>query len=209
MKEEKSDVENDEIGMSRSTKEKEKRVERCERNEESQVIRTENKDDDLGKVKTKENGNEDVTGNGEGLSKANRSRPVAKTYNRKFHDKKAARQTVEQERTCSAEVYDAHGKRTTYSDVPQPQDDNEVKIAEIRMAKDVFCEDGIGRGMMEVTQQVKFEVDEVVELPNEEVRCKRWQVAMIDEHVDEATEERSYGDMEGLKERARNGEGRR
>lgn len=83
-------VQNDEIKMSSSTKEKDEREVRNRTDDESRIIRAANKDDDRGDGETMENGNDDVVANRESLSKASSSRHVAKTYNRTCSDDKAA-----------------------------------------------------------------------------------------------------------------------
>lgn len=57
------------------------------------------------------------------------------------------------------------------------------------MPKDVLCNDGLAKGMMEVARQLKIELDALVEISNEQVNGKRWQRGIIDESEETAREE--------------------
>lgn len=64
LKEEECGVQKDETRVTRSIKEKYELEVKNGRNDESQIMRTLNKDDDRGNGKKKDNGHEDVVGNG-------------------------------------------------------------------------------------------------------------------------------------------------
>lgn len=102
MKDDERDLRNDEIRMSRLTKEMDRREVRNGTDDESQGISIVNKMGDSWKGNNKENENDDIVGNFESLPKSNSSRNVAESYNRTFSDKKSIRTDVEQESMSSA-----------------------------------------------------------------------------------------------------------
>lgn len=81
--------------LSLSTKEKNEREAGKRSNDESRIRCTANKDGKCGEGKKKESSNDDVVGDGGGVSNANSSRHAVKTYNLTCSDENVAQAVVE------------------------------------------------------------------------------------------------------------------
>lgn len=126
---------NDEIRMTRLRKENDKYDVGNLSIDERKILPAMNNDNQLDNGRGKYMAKNVVLVNGESQQKATSSTHVAKICKTTLNAEYAARPSVEKQKTDSADAHVAHTEMNTDLHEPQPQEDNEMTIVDVRMAK--------------------------------------------------------------------------